>query len=329
MLGAAADLGSDPSEAMRSPTGATLVQQMATKTNVRGTLAAAVTPLTGAGGSIDEDGIAAVTEFYVRAGLDGILALGTTGEGILFSVDERRHVADEFVAAAHNRLAVVVHCGAQTTHDTVALAEHAASVGAAGVAVIPPPYFALDADAIWRHLDAAADACAPLPFYVYEFAARSGYSIPIEVIERLRSSAPNLVGMKVSDPTFEAVRPYLFEGLDVFIGAEGLIAQGLELGAAGSVSGLAAALPEVTIDAVNTRTAEASDRAARIRTSLEVGPFHSAMKSILQHRGVAIDDSVRAPLLPVNDAQREALHRLIDDPDGEIAPMLAAVTTAR
>jgi dihydrodipicolinate synthase/N-acetylneuraminate lyase len=296
---------------------------MEATTHVRGTLAAAVTPLVGAGGGIDEDGIAAVTEFYVRAGLDGILALGTTGEGILFSIDERRRAADAFVAAAHHRFAVVVHCGAQTTHDTALLAEHAAGIGAAGVAVIPPPYFPLDADAIWRHLDAAADACAPMPFYVYEFAARSGYSVPIEVIERLRSSAPNLVGMKVSDSTFDAVRPYLIDGLDVFIGAEGLIAQGLELGAAGSVSGLAAALPEVTINAVTARTAEASSLAARIRTSLDVAPFHSAMKCILQHRGVAIDDAVRAPLLAVDEAQRRALHRLIDDPAGEIAAMLA------
>ena len=110
--------------------------------------------------------------------------------------------------------------------------------------MIPPPYFALDAEAIWRHLDAAAHACAPLPFYVYEFAARSGYAVPIEVIERLRSSAPNLAGLKVSDSPFDERQPYLLPGLDVFIGAEGLIAQGMASGAAGAVSGLAAALPE-------------------------------------------------------------------------------------
>src|SRR6204780_4981263 len=188
---------------------------------VHGTLAAAVTPLTGKDGSIDADAIDGLVEFYVRAGLDGILALGTTGEGVLFSLDERRLAADEFVTAAHHRLAVVVHCGAQTTHETVVLAEHAASHGADGVAVIPPPYFALNAEAIWRHFDAAADACAPLPFYIYEFAARSGYPVPIDVIRRLQETAPNLTGLKVSDSPFSAVDPYLIQGLDVFIGAEG------------------------------------------------------------------------------------------------------------
>ena len=291
---------------------------------MRGTLAAAVTPLIGAGGTVDDDGIDAVVEFYARSGLDGILALGTTGEGVLFSLDERRDAADEFVTSAHHRLAVVVHCGAQSTHDTVALADHAAGIGAAGVAVIPPPYFMLDADAIWAHLDAAASACAPTPFYVYEFAPRSGYAVPVEVIERLRDSAPNLAGLKVSDSPFDRVQPYLLPGLDVFIGAEGLISQGLASGAVGAVSGLAAALPELAIDAVTTRSAEASARAARVRTILEVAPFHAAMKWILKFRGVAIDGAVRAPLPPLTEAQEQALRQIVEDPAGEIAALLAA-----
>jgi len=297
---------------------------MAAVSTVHGTLAAAVTPLTGADGSIDVDGIDAVVEFYVRAGLDGVLALGTTGEGILFSTDERRLAADEFVTAAHHRLAVVMHCGAQTTHETVALAEHAGACGADGVAVIAPPYFALDAEAIWRHFDAAAHACAPLPFYVYEFAARSGYAVPIDVIRRLQSTAPNLAGLKVSDSPFSAVAPYLIPGLDVFIGAEGLISEGLSAGAAGAVSGLAAALPELTIDAVRLRMPEASERAARVRTSIEPFPFQSALKFILQRRGVAIDDAVRSPLLTLDDTQRHALAALVEDPAGELAAVLAA-----
>jgi dihydrodipicolinate synthase/N-acetylneuraminate lyase len=292
---------------------------------VRGTLAASVTPLTGIDGSIDADGIGAVVDFYAQAGLDGILALGTTGEGVLFSLEERRFAADEFVTSAHHRLAVIVHCGAQTTHDTMALAEHAASHGAGGVAVIPPPYFALDAEAIWRHLDAAAHACAPLPFYVYEFAPRSGYAVPIDVVERLRTTAPNLAGLKVSDSPFESVKPYLLPGLDVFIGAEGLICQGLESGAAGAVSGLAAALPELTIDAVRSATPAASARAARVRSTIDPFPFQSALKFILQHRGVAIEDAVRAPLLTLTEEQRHALRALVEDPAGEIAELIAGL----
>lgn len=297
---------------------------MVTGSRLRGTLAASVTPLREGGTSVDIDAIGDLVDFYVRAGLDGLLALGTTGEGILLAAEERRETAERFLSTAAHRIPIIVHCGAQTTRDTSALAEHAARNGAAGVAVIPPPYFALDADALWRHLDAAASACAPTPFYVYEFAARSGYPVPIAVVERLRTTAANLAGLKVSDAPFERVEPYLLPGLDVFIGAEGLIHQGLAQGAAGAVSGLAAALPELTIAAVTSTSPEASARAARARTAIEHVPFLSALKFILRRRGVGIDDVVRPPLPTLNASQRQTLHALIDDAHGEIAAVLNA-----
>ncbi|HBV94000.1 MAG TPA: hypothetical protein DEG26_04750, partial [Chloroflexi bacterium] len=102
--------------------------------------------------------MAPLVDFYVRSGLDGLLVLGTTGEGILLDPAERRMVAEAFLAAARDRLAIAVHCGAQSTRDTVALAAHAAAHGAAAVAVIPPPYFALDDASLLRHLTEAARA---------------------------------------------------------------------------------------------------------------------------------------------------------------------------
>src|ERR671937_860574 len=201
---------------------------------LRGALAAAVTPLRDEGAALDVDAFRPYGEFLAGGGLDGILALGTTGEGILLSAAERRRAAELFLEGP---LPVIVHCGAQTTAETVALAGHAAERGAAGVAVIGPPYYALDERALLAHFAAAARACASLPFYVYEFAARSGYAVPVSVVERLREEAPNLAGLKVSDKPLEAVKPYLLEGLDVFIGAEELLP--VE-GAAGGVSRRAA-----------------------------------------------------------------------------------------
>ena len=114
--------------------------------------------------------------------MNGILALGTTGEGLLFAPDERRRVVELYVATSAGRLLVAAHCGAQTTRDTVALAEHAAAAGADAVAVIGPPYFQLDERALLEHFAAAAAACAPLPFYVYEFERASGYAVPLPVL---------------------------------------------------------------------------------------------------------------------------------------------------
>src|SRR5919204_380375 len=208
---------------------------------LRGALAAAVTPLRDEGAALDEGAFGPYLDFLAAGGLDGVLALGTTGEGILLSAAERRRAAELFVEGP---LPVIVHCGAQTSAETCALAEHAAASGAAGVAVISPPYFALDDEALLAHLAAATRAAEPAPFYVYEFKARSGYAVPVPVLERLRERAPNFAGLKVSDRPFEAVKPYLLDGLDVFVGAEELVLAGIARGAVGAVSGLASVFPE-------------------------------------------------------------------------------------
>jgi dihydrodipicolinate synthase/N-acetylneuraminate lyase len=259
---------------------------------LRGVLAAAVTPLRDDGAALDEDAFRPYLDFLQAGGLDGILALGTTGEGILLSAAERRRAAELFLDGP---LPVIVHAGAQTTAETVALAEHAAASGAAGVAVIGPPYYAYDEAALLAHFAAAARAADPVPFYVYELKARSGYAVPVSVVERLRDEVSNLVGMKVSDKPLEAVEPYLLEGLDVFIGAEELLPVP---GAAGAVSGLASVFPERVV---------ALDGVAELRAKLEQYPFQSAAKYVLGRRGVPVREDVRGPLRRLNGEERREL----------------------
>ena len=147
-------------------------------------LAASVTPLRDGGAALDEDAIGPMVDFLEAGGVDGLFALGTTGEGVLLSLDERMRAAIAFREACDGTL--IVHCGAQSTADTVALAAHAASIGVDGVAVIPPPYYPFGPDAVLAHLAAAAGACDPVPFYPYAFAARSGYRLEPSVVEGLR-----------------------------------------------------------------------------------------------------------------------------------------------
>jgi dihydrodipicolinate synthase/N-acetylneuraminate lyase len=278
---------------------------------LRGALAAAVTPLRD--GRLDAGAVGSYVDFLAGHGLDGLLALGTTGEGVMFPPAHRVEIARAYVEAAAGRLQVAVHCGAQTTHDTVALAEHAAVDGADAVAVIAPPYYALDAEELFAHFEAAAGACAPLPFYLYEFEARSGYAIPLAVIERLRERAPNLAGMKVSDSPWERLEPYLVEGLDVFVGAESLLERGLAAGAVGAVSGLAASFPDAVVPLVGEPSAEAGERVAALRAELQRFPFHTASKTALGLRGVPVSPEVCAPLRGLTEAEQAELERIVRD----------------
>lgn len=279
---------------------------------LRGALAASVTPLRDGGASLDEDAFEPLVAFLAASELDGILACGTTGEGILLSVEERRRAAELFLAARPDGFVVAVHCGAQTTADTVSLARHAAEAGADAVAAIGPPYFAFDQDSLFAHFRSAADACAPVPFYLYEFAARSGYDIPIPVIERLREAVPNLAGLKVSDRPFEKVEPYLIDGLDALIGSEPLVLQGLERGAVGTVSGLAAAFPEVIAALAHEHSREANRIVVMLRDRLSRVPFHASLKVLLAARGVPVREDVRAPLRTLSEEERSEVLRVLD-----------------
>ncbi len=285
-----------PSRSIRSPLTRVQLKVVADGEDVRSRADAAPR-----GSALDEEAFPPYLDFLHRGGVDGVLALGTTGEGILLGTDERMRAAELFLDGP---LDVIVNCGAQTTLATVELAAHAAEREAAGVAVIAPPYFQLDERALLAHFESAAYACEPLPFYVYEFARASGYAVPPALIERLRERAPNLTGMKVSDSPWEAFRPYLLEGLDVFVGPESLIAQGLEHGAVGAVSALASALPEKVV-AVDPRLQE-------IREAIERFPRHAALKRIAARRGVPMREDVRAPLRALTEEERTELDAWLD-----------------
>jgi dihydrodipicolinate synthase/N-acetylneuraminate lyase len=279
---------------------------------LRGAVPAAVTPLREDGERVDLAAVGPYVDVLVGHGVGGVMALGTAGEGLLLTEEERVAVARAFVAAADGRVPVTVHCGAQTTAVARRLAEAAAGDGAAAVSAISPPFFPLDDDALLAHHAAVAGACAPLPYYVYEFAARTGYPVPPRVLAALGEQAPNLRGIKVSMRPLSAVTAYVADGVDVFVGPEELIAGGLAAGARGAVSGLAAAVPEATVAAVALATPEASARAGALRAALDELPFIPALKRVLQRRGVPIGVDVRRPLRGLTGEERRRCDALAD-----------------
>ena len=278
---------------------------------LRGAFAAAVTPLRRGGRSLDEGAFGPYVDFLAEAGLDRIFALGTTGEGILLESVERRRAAEALRRAAAGRLPLVVHGGAQTTDETVALCEHAASLGVDGVAVVGPPYFVWDDRALAEHFLAAAKACEPVPFYLYEFAARSGYAIPLEVVERVREEAPNLAGLKVSDQPYESVRPYVLQPDRV------RRRRGPRPLGDGGRRGRGRVRARVGLPRAGRRDgprAERGDR--RTRAGAAQGPralpFVPAAGRALGRRGVPVKEELHAPFLPLAPEQAAEVDRLVD-----------------
>src|SRR5262249_8760830 len=132
--------------------------------------------------------------------------------------------------------------------------------------------------------------------------------VPPAVVERLRDLAPNLAGMKVSDRTWEQLEPYLVEGLDVFVGYEGLIRPGREAGAVGAVSALASGCPENVAAAVRGEVGDPRP----LRAEVDRFPGHAALKHVLVRRSVAIGEDVRPPLRALSAEERAELDAMLD-----------------
>ena len=169
--------------------------------------------------------------------------------------------------------------------------------------MIGPPYFPLDEAAQLAHFTAAARACAPVPFYVYEFARTSGYPVALDVLRRLRENVETFAGLKVSDSPWEAFAPYLTLGVDVLVGPEALIHRGIEGGAVGAVSALASAFPAEVAAVVHEPTEDGAARLAELRGSVERFPRQAAMKRIIASRGVPVQPDVRPPLRDLTSAE--------------------------
>src|SRR4051794_11134287 len=116
-------------------------------------LAASITPLRDGGATLDEAAIAPLVRHLRDGGADGIFCCGTTGEGVMLTMDERGRAAAASRSAGEG--ALIVPWGAQPPADTRALCAHAAEIGADGAAVIPPPYYPLSADELVEHFVAS------------------------------------------------------------------------------------------------------------------------------------------------------------------------------
>lgn len=148
--------------------------------------------------SVDEATLRQLVDFYLRTEVQGLFALGSSGQGPALSAAERKSVAEIVIEQADGRTPVIVHVGCADTPTTVELARHAVDAGADALGVIPPYYYS-DAprSAILEHFRKVSDA-ADLPIYIYENPKYCGISISPEFGVELKAAVPNIRGMKVA-----------------------------------------------------------------------------------------------------------------------------------
>jgi 4-hydroxy-tetrahydrodipicolinate synthase len=182
----------------------------------------------------------------IRGGIDGVYAGGTTGEAPLLSMRERTELGAAVIAAVDKRIPVILQTGAATTEDSVALTRSARDQGAEAAAVVAPWYYRLADEALAAHFRKVAASAPDFPVLLYNIPQNTGNPLSPDLVLRVGSEAPNLVGIKDSSGDLRAIAELVRRTqptFRVFSGSDPQMAEALELGAAGVVSGNANVVP--------------------------------------------------------------------------------------
>jgi 4-hydroxy-tetrahydrodipicolinate synthase len=289
------------------------------KPKLGGAVVPLVTPATG-DGRIDLAAVNRLIQSQIDGGVEGVLILGTTGEGPCVPQALRRPLIEHAVKSADKRILIYANVAENSLADAITSTRDYFAAGADAVAALPPFYYPPRPAELTTWFRALLDA-APGPLLIYNIPLTTHVSIPLDVIGELVEH-PRLAGIKDSenDPARHEELLRRFGGRDdfsIFIGVGALMAQGLKQGADGIVPSSGNLIPgecqqqveaarRQDWQAVDASAARQAEVAAIYQKAGTLAQSLAALKGLLHHRGIC-EPHVFPPLLPMSSAELESL----------------------
>ncbi|MBL8519462.1 MAG: dihydrodipicolinate synthase family protein [Betaproteobacteria bacterium] len=284
-----------------------------------GVLPAITTPFD-ASGAVDHAFLAQHVRQLMEAGCKGIVPLGSLGETATLTFDEKCAVMKTVVGAVGSRGVVTPGIAALSTAQAVELAQAAADAGCHGLMVLPPYVYSTD----WREMKAhvaAVIGATPLPCMLYNnpIAYKTDFLPP--QVQELAGEFANLVAIKESSADIRritAIRALIGDRLNILVGVDDLIVEGIAAGAVGWVAGLVAAFPQESVRLFDLARA---GRHADVEPlyhwflpllRLDVVPKFVQLIKLTQARAGMGSEQVRAPRLVLSGTEREEALAIID-----------------
>jgi 4-hydroxy-tetrahydrodipicolinate synthase len=279
------------------------------------------TPFT-ANGDLDEVSLRRVVDLFVDAGVNGVTALGVTGEVARLDDAERRRVLEIVTTHVNGRIGVVAGATAEGTRTCIAYCRHAKESGATAVMVSPPRMPKLNSDAVVRHFQALAEA-VDIDIVVQDYPPISGYAMEPALLARIAREIPRARTIKLEDPPTPFKTSRILDqcrGIEVriFGGLGGVfLLEELLAGATGAMTGFA--FPEILVTIVKLYRAGDVDKAADVfyravplmRFEFQDGIGMAIRKEVLHRRGALASPATRAPAAALDQTTREALDRVM------------------
>ena len=286
----------------------------------KGVLPAITTPFN-ADGSVDHDFLAKHAKLLVDAGCTAIVPLGSLGEAATLSFEEKIEIVKTLVKAVGERVPVVPGIAALSTAEAVRLAQAAKAAGAGGLMVLPVYVYTSD----WHETKAYVSAvlgATDLPCILYNNPVAYRTDILPAQIAELAAAFPNLQAVKESSGEirrFAAIQSLLGERLVLLVGMDDAIVEGLGVGAQGWIAGLVNAYPAESVKLFELARDGGYPAAKELYNwflpllRLDTVPKFVQLIKLVQAKVGLGSETVRAPRLVVEGAEREAVLKVIEN----------------
>ncbi|KAI4195973.1 MAG: hypothetical protein LQ350_006857 [Teloschistes chrysophthalmus] len=288
--------------------------------DLHGILVALITPFTDGGNAVDEKRLEEHISHMIKAGVNGLVPGGTTGEFTAMTMDERKQLLELCVKHANGKIPVVAGIGALSTKDGVELASHAASVGAAALMVVPPFYDPVNLSQL-RELMSDIHTASKLPIMYYNIPSASGLTLsPAEIAGLSEVGVKYLKDTSGNAPDFTELMFALDHKITAFNGWDTLTFYGLAAGAKGSVWGATNLIPELSMQLWDALRVKGDLKEGRelwrkiwpICKFLESHNYPSAIKTGLELLGQGTG-GLRKPFSLLTGAPRDELRGLLEN----------------
>jgi len=278
-----------------------------------GTYTAIVTPFKG--GKIDEPALRRLIQIQIKAGVEGIVPVGTTGESPTVDYDEHIQIIARSVETAAGKIKVLAGTGGNSTSEAIHLTERAEKAGADGSLQVAPYYNKPTQEGLFQHFREVARHTR-LPIVLYSIPSRCGVEIGVDTVRRLARECKSIVGIKEAGGQPDRVsqlRAALGPRFEILCGDDSLTLPFMALGAQGVISVASNVIPRQVAEMV--RAFDAGNLRAALKlhqkyyplfkdlfVETSPGPVKAALAMLGQ-----IEEEYRLPLVPISDKNRETL----------------------
>jgi 4-hydroxy-tetrahydrodipicolinate synthase len=278
-----------------------------------GTYTAIVTPF--AKGKIDEAALGRLIGLQIRAGVDGIVPVGTTGESPTVDYEEHVHIIERSVKFAGGRIKVLAGTGGNSTSEAIYLTEHAEKVGADGSLQVAPYYNKPTQEGLFQHFREVARHTR-LPIVLYSIPGRCGIEIGVDTVKRLAQECKNIIGIKEAGGNADrvsALRAALGTRFEILSGDDSLTLPFMAVGAQGVISVASNVIPRQVAQMVAAFASGKAAAALKLHQKyyplfkdlfIETNPV--PVKAALAMLG-QIEEEYRLPLVSMSAKNRETL----------------------